>query len=47
MTWGGRGELEETICGGTGEVEALIDLGRGDGVERMRLTELTERGNWS
>ena len=42
-----RGEVEETICGGMGEVEALIDGGSGDGVERIRLMELTERGNWS
>lgn len=45
LTCSGRGEEEETICGGMGEVEALIDGGRGDGVERMRLMELTERGN--
>lgn len=45
FTWRGRGEVEETICGGIGEVEAL--LGRGDGVERRRLMELNERGNWS
>lgn len=47
LTCRGRGEVEETICGGTGEVEALIGRGWGDGVERMRLMELTERGNWS
>lgn len=47
LTWRGRGDVEETICGGIGEVDALIDRGkgRGDGVERRRLMELTERGN--
>lgn len=47
LTCGGTGEVEETICGGMGEVEALIGGGSGDGVERMRLMELTERGSWS
>lgn len=47
LTWRGRGEEEDTICGGMGEVEALIGGGSGDGVERMRLMELTERGSWS
>lgn len=47
LTWRGRGDVEETICGGIGDVDALIEIGmgRGDGVERSRLMELTERGS--